>query len=395
MPHTGTILGLTGVAMVSWIETRLSFRMAGFLYLALSFTTLSTASSAQMSLALTGVAAVAPNDVWAVGYRNENSGATFSSTLAEHWDGTNWKAVPTPNPIGGCSSFSAVAAVSSNDVWAAGRIYERAGNCGYTNWRPKPGFLEHWDGVAWTIAKSPSPATKTFNGIAAIAENDVWAVGYVYSNVYLNTTPLVEHWDGSQWTVQPCATIQGAQQVYLNAITAVAPNDIWAVGSYSSATVANAPFSEHWDGTTWKVVPVPENGTFLFGAASGGTNDVWATGYVDVAMRWDGSQWISTSVANTGGSLNGVMVLPNDEAWAVGNQFQYPSTLTLIELWNGSTWSVVPSMNPGVSWNNLFAVSGTGLDDVWAVGGYASASGTTNTLIEHWDGSAWTLVPSP
>lgn len=357
--------------------------------------TLWTRSSGQTSTGLTGVVAITSDDVWAVGYRAITTrGALYSSTLAEHWDGTKWTGVPTPNPQGGCSAFSAVAAINPTDIWAAGEIYEQA-SCGYTTWRVKPGFLEHWDGTSWTIVNSPDPATKVFKGLAGIAADDVWAVGYVYSNLSYNTAPLIEHWDGSRWTVQSSATIQGAQQVYLFAITAVAADDIWAVGSYSSATKANAPFSEHWDGTAWKVVPVPDAGDFLYSVSFSGT-DLWATGYVDLAMHWDGSRWASTSIANSGGGLNAVLALPNGQAWAVGNQFQYPNTLTLIEFWNGSKWSAVPSPNPSSSWNNLFAISGTGLDDAWAVGSSAGTLvGTAATLTEHWDGTAWTVVPSP
>ncbi|MER7080682.1 hypothetical protein SAMN02982929_06159 [Saccharopolyspora kobensis] len=44
---------------------------------------------------LRGVRAVAPDDVWAVGYR-ESPANRIKKPFAAHWDGTGWSAVPTP-----------------------------------------------------------------------------------------------------------------------------------------------------------------------------------------------------------------------------------------------------------------------------------------------------------
>ena len=63
---------------------------------------------------------------------------------------------------------------------------------------------------------------------------------------------------------------------------------------------------------------------------------------------------------------------------------------TLVEHWNGSAWSVVPSPNaPGTRSNSLVSVSAVAANDVWAVG-YSLIGFTHQTLIEHWDGSSWT-----
>ena len=53
-------------------------------------------------------------------------------------------------------------------------------------------------------------------------------------------------------------------------------------------------------------------------------------------------------------------------------------------------WTVVPSPNPASNRNILRGVGSISSNDVWAVG----ESGT-QSLIEHWDGSAWTIVSSP
>jgi len=65
---------------------------------------------------LSATAAIADNDIWAVG---QIAGSNSSGvTLAEHFDGTRWSVVPTPSVGGG--AFASVAALASNDVWAVG-----------------------------------------------------------------------------------------------------------------------------------------------------------------------------------------------------------------------------------------------------------------------------------
>ena len=68
---------------------------------------------------------------------------------------------------------------------------------------------------------------------------------------------------------------------------------------------------------------------------------------------------------------------------------------TLIESWNGSAWKVVPSPSPGGVWNFLYDVDCRAAKSCIAVGRYENSSGVNRTLIESWNGSAWSVVPSP
>jgi len=58
-------------------------------------------------------------------------------------------------------------------------------------------------------------------------------------------------------------------------------------------------------------------------------------------------------------------------------------------------WTVVPSPNPLVTANELNAVSVVAARDVWAVGDSIGGNGVTQTLTERWNGTTWTVVPSP
>src|SRR5205823_4468957 len=60
-----------------------------------------------------------------------------------------------------------------------------------------------------------------------------------------------------------------------------------------------------------------------------------------------------------------------------------------------SIWTAVPSPSPGSAFSSLLAVSGSGPSDAWAVGYYTDPNGLYLALAEHWNGSAWSVVPSP
>jgi hypothetical protein len=82
----------------------------------------------------------AANDIWAVGYAG-------NSTFSAHYDGTSWHLVRTPNVGTGPNFLWGVAALAPTDVWAVG--YSTASS------KPPPGqfqvptktLIEHYDGV--------------------------------------------------------------------------------------------------------------------------------------------------------------------------------------------------------------------------------------------------------
>ncbi len=87
------------------------------------------------------------------------------------------------------------------------------------------------------------------------------------------------------------------------------------------------------------------------------------------------------------GGLESVHVIADSDAWAVG----YQSGATLAMHWDGSAWSVVPTPSPHGESATLWGVSATSTSDIWAVGSIGYAQG----LILHWDGTSWSSVPSP
>src|SRR5205823_11017357 len=99
------------------------------------------------------------------------------------------------------------------------------------------------------------------------------------------------------------------------------------------------------------------------------------------------------NVGTLGSSLSGVTAVSTNDVWAVGSSTQngtaYNFPRTLIEHWNGTTWSVISSPNVGSGWNLLSGVTAVSANNVWAVGYYQQGTSTTApyaSLTQHWDG---------
>ena len=71
-------------------------------------------------------------------------------------------------------------------------------------------------------------------------------------------------------------------------------------------------------------------------------------------------------------------------------------TVTLVESWNGSRWSVIPSPNAASQGSNwLTGVSCPSATNCEAVGGYSVQVGVARNLAESWNGKRWAVVPIP
>jgi hypothetical protein len=112
--------------------------------------------------------------------------------------------------------------------------------------------------------------------------------------------------------------------------------------------------------------------------------------------------WVAVRPPDPGAQLNdlfGLDVLSAKNIWAVGDYAGVNQTFrTLIVHWNGKAWTRVPSPDPGSGSNDLSSVSAVSPSNIWAVGGYATQSGSfspNRSLILHWNGHAWRQVASP
>ncbi len=283
---------------------------------------------------LDAAAIIADNDIWAVG--DMVTGNTTLQTLAEHFDGTSWSVVSTPS---GDTAFFGVAGAASNDVWAVGSV-NPFGSSENT-------LIEHWNGTTWSVTSSPRlHHGSTLTGVTAPASNNAWAVGFSPSGA------LVEHWDGTNWSIVSSPAFSGVSVI--NGVSADSSTDVWAIGGL----IGGGTTSLHWDGQTWSQIPTAHlrSGGVVAVTALSPTN-VWAVG--------------------TGPGV------------ARGGFSAHPTAV--VEHWDGTNWSAVPSPNPNPQGNNsLVAIAAVSANDIWAVGHQLLGPFT-----ENWDGNTWSIVTTP
>lgn len=268
---------------------------------------------------LNGVAAISANDIWAVGHGGD-PGSIPLETLTEHWDGSRWSIIPSPNPgTYNGNVLNAVAAISANDVWAVG--WYQSGSTGQEG----GALTMHWDGTQWTVI--PNPSRATLYGVTVLASNDVWAVG----------DQSILHWNGANWSNVSFPLPPNGSFPRLRGISAVSANDIWAAGfsQWSSFDgTRSAPLTYHWDGTSWSWIPNAGNiDEYFFGVTAIAANDVWAVGDNGQTQHWNGDNWsrVAAPYPGLGGRFNGVAASSAKDIWAVGSYTDGSQWLTWID----------------------------------------------------------------
>ena len=280
--------------------------------------------------------AITASNAWAVGFYEKST--TSFRTLVEHWNGSNWSVVPSPNADSGENALAAVAAVSASDIWAVGYRH----GPGAPGGGDRKTLVEHWDGVKWRIVKSPSPGPARGDGflfgVAAASAGRAWAVGTEPSRF---SSTLAIGWNGMKWqTVKTANPGQGDR--FLQAVAAPSARVALAVGSDLSGNQTRA-LAEKWTGTTWSTVPAASPG--------GDFNSLQAIAAMNASQAWS----VGASRANQGARFT-----------------------ALIEHWNGHAWtkaSLRQVLAPGDDW--LFGAASVPKSGFWAVG-----SAGSRTLVE-------------
>jgi len=197
----------------------------------------------------------------------------------------------------------------------------------------------------------------------------------------------------------------------VSALAVPSDTEAWAVGDFLDAAAVEKTLVIHYDGVSWTTVPSGNQGSQqddLTGVATAAPGDVWAVGgsmftngtQITLIERLHAGQFQIVPSPNPTGPtgnqrLNSVVALAPDNVWAVG-WFIATGTdlLPLVEHWDGSAWTIVPTtVTTGVIFIN--GVAAVGPNDIWAVG--SSEGAVQKPFAMHWNGSTWkaTPVPSP
>jgi hypothetical protein len=314
-------------------------------------------------------------------------------TLAEAWNGTAWRVLPTPEPAGSKgSNLDAVSCPAATACTAVGTYVNSSGTA-------LP-LAEAWNGATWSIQATPDQSGShgtVLDGVSCTGPSACTAVGYFLRRGISGTHTLAETWNGSAWALQQTPNPGGHDDV-LAAVSCTTPSACTAVGS--KAVGEPAGVAEAWNGSTWttQTTPAPAGAiTRPFTGVSCAAGTCFAVGYSHtrsgttrvVAEARTGTTWALQSAANPLGaaysSLAGVSCTSAASCIAVGT--------STAQGWNGSRWRDLFAARPhGATSIGLTDVSCATATACMAVGFYSTATGG-GLLAESWNGTAWTIRP--
>ena len=321
--------------------------------------------------------------------------------LEERWNGSKWRIQRDGGPFTSGGSLTGVSCPTKTSCLSVGSI-------GF-NASPAPEgdvtVSEQWNGSRWMAETTAAsvPASGALTGVSCISAAECTAVGWYVNGAGVQVT-IAERWNGSSWSLQstPNQTNAGGDQ--LTAVSCTSATFCLAVGDGSAQS-----FSEIWNGTVWTLDNTIQPSEALDAVSCTSANACTAVGFggptrigpsglqqSTVAEHWNGLTWTiqSTPNANEDNELAGVSCPSANTCVAVGSAFPAADPQeagfeqpTLIERWNGSSWSIQPSPPSGGALN---AVSCTSATACTAVG--------DEQLTDVWDGSSWmseNAMPGP
>ncbi|MFL6075949.1 MAG: hypothetical protein ACJ73S_21385 [Mycobacteriales bacterium] len=273
----------------------------------------------------------------------------------------------------------------------------------------------------WKLVATPTPpgASRmqyTPLGVDVVSSTDVrfpiWAVGGGVN------TAWILRWDGSALSTMPPFPVSPLTWTEPGAGSFDSGSDGWVLARDNATAFVSA---ERWAGGRWTLTPMdvpPDPATrqlIPHDVAALSPTDAWAVGGTYKAgvgvtggtqalgalvEHWDGTRWSTVANPLAGQpdtTLNVVKALSPTDVWAAGWRGDGNGTFaTLVEHWNGTEWTVLPTP-PGANRAGIRALSASGPDDVWISGAQGSPDSptTATALIEHWDGHTWTVADLP
>jgi hypothetical protein len=346
--------------------------------------------------ALNGVSCPSTSACTGVGQFVTKSGAQL--TLAERWNGSNWRIQPTPNPAGSPSSrLSAVACPVAGTCTAVG-----AASSGV--------LVERWGGARWRIQPAPVPPGAQFSELTAVTcttAASCIAVGDYVNRAGLDGT-LAERWNGTRWAIQPTPNPSGGQFFrFLAGVSCTAPNACEAVGASDDA----GAFAERWNGTRWRLqaVPAPRGAQFalLFGVSCAVSSCEAVGGYFDssgafvpLGARWNGKAWHAQPAPNPARAstnyLNGVSCPTASDCTAAGQGNGDGTPFPLGERWRNGRWRLQAVPAPvGAAENQLNGIACPATGRCMAVGTAGPTRGVSSAEALRWNGTRWRNQPIP
>ena len=269
--------------------------------------------------------------------------------------GSTWKVEPTPNQrktSAGINEFSAVSCTSGRACTAVGSHAASLSSPSFT-------LAERWNGANWRIQPTILPKGaegSAFSGVSCASATACTAVGQAFEKAARRSVNLAEAWNGTSWRVQAIPTPKGSTDGILRAVSCTSSNACTAVGFYDNAAGQVLAVAERWNGKAWRIQALPKPATTeLHGVSCSTAHACTAVGYYPgsgdarpLAEAWNGATWhiqaVPLPLASPGGILEAVSCTSARACTATGANFN--NRPTLAERWNGTRWRVQPTPNP-------------------------------------------------
>jgi hypothetical protein len=206
----------------------------------------------------------------------------------------------------------------------------------------------------------------------------------------------------------PDPEVAGTTDVGFTAVSAASATEALAVGPNPTQAAVQGPFADHWNGTAWTGMQLltPSGTTAsLLGVADVAPGNGWAVGFSTntstdqdqtLIERWNGTSWsIVPSPDPAGGStgsdeLWAIAAVSPTDIWAAGDDFAGGGSIVpLFANYNGTSWTAVAPPADGAGF--MLGLTAIAANNVWAVGDVSSQAFTS----EHWNGTSWSVVSTP
>jgi RHS repeat-associated protein len=278
----------------------------------------------------------------------------------------------------------------------------------------KTQLLRLWNGSEWKVGEIPSGASMPGGAPVDASCGSATHCLVVGTNEPEGVEPKIwdwstpaggKPWEWSTWGVkQPT----GSSNVKLNSVSCTAATTCTAVGYYTDSTGRRVTLAERLEGSAWSIQATanPASGTTeLLGVSCTSATSCTAVGKQPsgtFAERWNGTSWSISSTPNPAGAeslikLTDVSCPTASFCLAVGGAGTSPRA-TLVERWNGTSWSIITSPNPsGGGAAYLTDVSCPTAESCAALGYNSVSLGSSETriLVERWNGTAMSLESPP
>lgn len=285
------------------------------------------------------VAAAGAGDVWAVGtVCPRQCDASSHSTLVEHWAGARWRTIPPPPGTGPLIPPTVISASSAANVWVFGDTVDLATR------------VSRWNGSSWAGFRFPRQLR--MYAAAVFSRTDVWAFGEIFNPSTVSSRPYVVRFTGRRWLPVPSPLVP-------QAASAVAPDDIWTVGTLTGTGEVWA--AAHWNGSSWRTLRFPRLPPAVAARAVIGNASIQAFSARDA--------WVDIGLTTATASY-GIIV------WH----------------WNGHAWSRVP-----VPYRTQAAgaISGDGRGGIWMYAIGLPAPAGAGTYLYRYSHGRWSRQPAP